>query len=685
MSNILVPSSARQSFTTLRLGALENVRALVTTKWDRGYTQRIMTNIESFYVDSSLDNDADSWQIQFGDPTGDYLALLERNNEVRVQMVSSAVGAAGSIFSGIADDIVYDQTGALVMTGRDYSSLALDSTCPPSRYKLVKAKYVVANQARKLGYKNISLSQEGEIKKTIKTDGSETYWEFWYRLYRNEKMWLWVGPDGALIGNKLNYAGDPSYYFGTPQPDDSEIIKEMYVPVETVEIRKSTQGRLGEVWVLVKDGKRTFMVKTGMQDPTMKDWVKQPFKIIQDNISHTVQNARKTGWEEIFEGKVGSLEIRLTVSMPHWVFRTNRIAKLRIPEIGYGGEFFVIGWKMQADSDGWVQEIRLREKYIAMSRRVPHEPTMPVQNRLPKDTLPGHNAPTPTTKDILSALIPSGAHPNWGDFFYKAAAKWSNGWDQDLALASILGVAHIESTITNVRENTGHHDHTEWYKRPTAKDAEIPPIEQVPSLGGNPDPKSLTSMVEEWMDTFANAQADVIARGIYTRELGVGPFQLTSVSLKLEADDYFAEKNGTPTNHSQYDGGRWDPESNIWVGSRFFLQDCVKASGLSPSDGDQQSAMWQGYYFYHHGVNAIKPSELTDDEKKLRQAVLVEPGFLNLVRTTTAAMREASRTAADGNTESSLTSDVLPGDPWPSVYQCLAAFTSGTWAFEGKS
>ena len=198
--------------SALALGStrIDNVRALVTTKWTRGYTQRVVNTIESFSVDSSLDNDADSWELRIGDPQGDYVAMMERNNEVRVELISSSPGSAGHIFTGIADEIEFDQSGVMVLSGRDYSSLALDSTCLPVRFKAVKAKYVVANQARKLGFTNISLSEVGEWKKTIKTDGSETFWEFWYRLYRNEKMWLWCGPNGALIASPNLRSGEAS-------------------------------------------------------------------------------------------------------------------------------------------------------------------------------------------------------------------------------------------------------------------------------------------------------------------------------------------------------------------------------------------------------------------------------------------------------------------------------------------
>lgn len=860
MSSILIPSDARQSFTDLRLGALSNVRALVTTKWERGYTQRVLSNIESFFVDSSIDNDADSWEIQFGDPRGEMLALLERNNEVRVEVISSEKGAAGHIFTGIADDVSYDQTGVLTVTGRDYASLALDATCPPSRWKYVKPSYVIHSTARALGYMNISLADgiPAQVKKTIKTDGSESYWEFWYRLYRNEKMWLWTGPNGALIGNRLNYDANPAYFFGTPQNTDPQNIKNMYVPVETIEIRKSTQGRFAEVWVLMKDGKKTQMVSTGLQDPTIRDWIRRPFKIIQDTESHTVQHARKTGWEEIFEGKVGSLEIRLTVSMPNWIFRTNKIAKVRIPEIGYGGEFFVIGWKMQADRDGWVQEIRLREKYIAMSRRVPHEPTITPPRKLPTENLPGHSVPDQQTKQILSTLIPNGKHPNWADFFYKAAQKWSGGWDTDLFLACLLGISYLQSHgIFNVREYTNHNDGTEWFpfkgdvaagKVPAWYKKNAEAIQSNADAAAADNKSKATVPVpgtdrRSWEYIFENQIAEVEADGIAHRELGVGPMSLKTMPLKREADDrlgnsgnvdtssvqstqieaYLKKRNsplssygddfitqgrkynvdprfmvavagaetsfatdphaipdittghnawgmgphnsygswpagveanavwfsgslyigggnttvksiaqhyappnapndpgqlnlnwianvtkflqdlggdpndvtyhGTPagkstpsasTGHSQYDGGRWDPESNIWVGARYFGQDCLGATHLDPTSGDQKSAMWEAYSYYVHGLGShVDPSA----EKKLRQVVMVAPGFLNLVDSVLGEIRANSKASGDGNSSGASASGVPtvlpPGKGWPSEADCLAAFTKGTWAFGG--
>jgi N-acetyl-anhydromuramyl-L-alanine amidase AmpD/prophage tail gpP-like protein len=531
--------------SALELGRthLDNIRALITTKWSRGYVQRVVKTIESFTIDSSIDNDSDTWELAIGDPHGDLLAVMERNNEVRVELVTSTPGSAGHIFTGIADDIAFDETGVLTITGRDYSSLALDSTCLPVVFKRVKAKYVVANQARKLGFTNISLSEVGEWKKTIKTDGSETFWEFWYRLYRNEKMWLWCGPNGALIGNRLNYTQAPSYFFGTPESGAPASRKRKYIPVERVSIRKSTQARIGTVYVYWHNGQNHSVVP--VVDTTIEPWIKRPNKIITDKVSHSLVKAREKGLEEIFEGNVGSLEITLTVSAPGYIVRTNRMAMIRLPEIGYSGEFFVVGWRMRADTSGYYQEIRLREKNYALSRRVPHEPVIAPPHSLPKTGLPGSTWPTVTDQTILAQLIPGdNPHQDWADYFYQAAKDYANGWDQDVFLAAILSLAWWESKIRNIREPTGHADNVEWFpynpqKLVASKEISWPTL--LSRLGwGSPEMIPAPRLKSVWEEIFVNEKDQVEAADIAHKELGVGPMRLTLRSRKHQADDMAA-------------------------------------------------------------------------------------------------------------------------------------------------
>lgn len=631
---------------------LPSIRAVITTKWGRGYTKRVIPHVESFYVDTSLDNDADSWQITLGDPTGDYLAMMNRDSEVRIELLSADPGGAGHIMTGIADDLSYDQDGAYTISGRDYASLALDSMVEPQKWKKVKPMYVIGNQAKQLGYPQVSLNNVSKWKKVIKTDGSETYWEFWFRLVRNDKAYLWVGPNGALILNRLNYSERPTYYFGTPKKDDPELIQTAHIPVEGLEIRKSTQGRAYKIWTYVNSGKlRTTIPVTDM---TIDDWVKRPVKVMQDTQSGKVTGAKKRAWNEIYEGKVGAVEIRLVISDPTYVISPNRMARVRIPEIDFIGTYFIVGTKVQAGPDGFVQEIRLREKEMALSRRVPQEPKIP--GRTQKAPAEGGEA---DVGEQIGAFIP---RPDWGNYFENAAREHQGFWDFDIFTAFLLAIAKQESGFRNIRQigmNIGE-DRIEWY----------------PVLPGDPDPADKdthgrqkpghTNSRPDWELNFAN---QVGTHGL-SQEAGVGPMQLTWRKWKTNADDWYADHH-PKANHGrdQYLGGRWDPESNIMEGARYF-KSCLDQTHMEPGgdDSNQFAAMEKAYALYNGGS-----SESYIRAKAVRK---VATRFLDPVR---AAVETAQADSADDSTDGgTLTSDIFPLG-WPNNEQIIAAFQRSMW------
>src|SRR4051812_3118623 len=246
-------------FPELRPSVL-NVRAIVTTKWKgSSYIPLGIPQLESYFVDTALDNDSDTWSCDIGDPYGEYMELFQRNSEVRCQLYGVGTEGQNYIMTGIADEITYDEEGTITMTGRDLSSLATDSIARPALFKHVRPWTIVDEQARGLGFRQTQLSKAGQVKKVRRTDGSESYWEFWYRLYRLEKMWLWCEPNGILIADKLNYGADPAYFLGEPKNEDSKYIKRMYIPIERAEIRKSTQARVAEVWVYGHRGDTGFV------------------------------------------------------------------------------------------------------------------------------------------------------------------------------------------------------------------------------------------------------------------------------------------------------------------------------------------------------------------------------------------------------------------------------------------
>jgi len=514
---------------------LPGLRAVITTKWERGYSKRVIPQVEGFYVDSSLDNDADSWQIQLGDPTGDFLAMMNRDNEVRVELLSADPGGAGHIMTGISDDLVYDQDGLYTISGRDYASLALDSMVEPNKWKKIKPMYLIGNQAKQLGFPSANLNSISKVKKIIKTDGSETYWEFWYRLVRNDKAYIWCGPNGALILNRLNYTKQPTYYFGTPLKTDRPAIADAHIPVEGLEIRKSTQGRVYRVWTYVNNGRLRATVP--VYDGSIGDWIKRPVKIVQDSHSHTITMAKKRGWLEIYEGKVGAVEIRMVISDPKFVININRMCRVRIPEIDFYGHYFIVGVKVQAGSSGFIQEIRLREKGMALSQRVPEEPRIPKLTKKPKATDTSDNVDEEAIiHENTVNLVPG--HEDWGDYFWRAAAAHQGNWDFDIFLAWLMAIAKFETKFHNIRErgmNIGH-EGVEWY-------ADLP----------GPDPKTYGEAAADailkgqrlashaqWELTFAN---QIGTHGLKV-EAGVGPMQLKQRRHKENADDIYTGGTG---------------------------------------------------------------------------------------------------------------------------------------------
>lgn len=594
--------------------AVDQAKAIVTTAWNNhGYRPLVVTRVESYYTETALDSDADPWHIEIGDPSGDYLDTLERNNEVRVKIFG--IGPRESslpVVTGFADEIFYSTDGVLTLSGRDMSSLALDSTVPPQTYRQQRAWAIVQKQARELGFTDTKLATSGPegrmVRKLLQTDGSESYWEFWYRLYRREKLWLWTDPDGTLYGDILNYTSDPLYFFGQPRAFDNAARSRYYIPIERLEITKSTQSRLGEVWVYGQKGDKA-IPPAFESDPTMRHWIKKPRKIMLDSTVRSHREAVKVAWDEIFEGKVGSLELRLTISDPGFAIQQNNIARVNLPDPGIAGDFFVVGSRRSVGSDGFMQEIRLRERQYAITRRVPSDPVI----KASQGTDTGYATTTLSTQLGQNVQAPQ----EWMGFFIKAANANHGPWDYNLFLAVLLGICHVETNFQNERSNGNPGgSHIIWYPW---------------NAQGGPQPGGATHdkfgrTKAEWQAAFANENWGG------TPDLAVGPMQLLSRNLKEAADDMMK-----PGYHNQYDGGRWVPEYNIMEGGK-YLRDCLK---IVTRDSGRDIDIYLGVAAYNQGPGGFQNSSGQAYAAAVKKAVLTDPGYMQIV----VAARQASQQA----------------------------------------
>lgn len=519
------------------------------------YQEVIVPRIQSYSIDSAIDTDSDTWSIDIGDPAAELIELLTRDNEVRVTLVAGDLKNPPVILqTGFTDLAAFNQENTLSLQGRDVTAAAVDSTAPATNYTKARPNQIIKKQGSTLGIPSFSLAVTKPFDR-IFTDGSESYWAFWYRMYRRRKMWIWAEPDGILVAGTLNYSEKPEYHFGRP---NGKTPADQWIPVESVEVRKSTQTRVGEVWVLGAAGATNFDAK--FKDDSIKDWVKKPLKIIQEQASSGTTGkkaALEEAKEEVFESKIGALELTITIPDPGIIIRQNHMAELNIPSMEYAGTFFIVGTTLTGGADGFRQQVRLREKDYAISARVPPDPS-PISS---------------TDKGIPSSgNIRLGGSKALFDIFQRAAKEWHGVWNYQLFLGVMLAICDQETGFRNV--NRG--GHTEWYDPPKQGTLHY------------------DQRIAVWHGLFANSVNNSLAPGYPQSETAVGYMQLLTLGYKQYADRKGGKIIAEETN--EYAGGRWTAEGNIFGGGFALNQKGAGFSGKNPED------IWKAVASYGEGA-----------------------------------------------------------------------------------
>jgi hypothetical protein len=123
----------------------------------------------------------------------------------------------------------------------------------------------------------------------------------------------------------------------------------------------------------------------------------------------------------------------------------NTMAFVNIPKDDISGMFYVVGVTRQGSmGEGNIQTVRLREKFYAISGRIPPDPE--------EDEDPGLNQTAPGD---VKAQLPG---VRWGNAFAAAAMQYHNGWDFKLFLGVLLAICDQESsfqTASRVGKSTG--------------------------------------------------------------------------------------------------------------------------------------------------------------------------------------------------------------------------------------
>jgi prophage tail gpP-like protein len=575
-----------------------NVKCIITTRWaGTSYKAATLKTVESYNISSHLDSDADPWTLEVGNLDGELNAVLARDNEVRVKVFGAGSKGNVPLLTGIMDDVNYTEQGTLQLSGRDMSMLATDSTHFPNIYRGINVIKIIEMEARQLG-----MTQKFAMKpikggpKRSETDGSETYWEFWYRLVRKDGRFIWMTPDGTLNSDDLQYNVAPKYSFAS-----QSVAKKSDIPVMNFTWHKTAQTRVGTIGVewrtqdVAISGKPT--VTLGF-DKTIKDWKKKPQKLVQDKHAISNKSAAKIAFQEIYESRVGAVEIILTVADPGYLILSNKVAHVNLPEYGLKGNWFVVGSTIRGDTGGFLQDVRLRERHFAISKRVPDAPEW---TKDPANTSGGGTSGLPTGKAAKAIFGQMGEHgEEWWPCFVNAAQKWRGKYDLALYIATLLAICDHETGFTNERSNDENDGSGNTISAPGQHNVEWYDIRKQ-----SPSPAEL----DNWKTNFANQGGD----GYVRWSCAVGPMQLFDTSLKQEADTL------TGGGVNEFFGDRWKPCNNIMVAAH-------KLNSASPTQNGSQTDLWAGVCRY----GGYSPGCAYGQD--IRNRVLNDPGWLQLVQ-----------------------------------------------------
>lgn len=572
---------------------MRKIKALL--KVDRGaagYRDYPVQKVENYVIETSLDNDSDPFSIDIGDPRGHFDFLRDRDNEVLVNLYSgSKVADVERLHYGFSDVVSYNSDDRVVsIQGRDFSSIAVDTDAPPSDQKNVFPNVFIRDRAIALGFTKISMPAMSSIAR-VYTDGSEKEWELWYRLMREKDMWLWTLPDGTLVGNKLNYSDKsfvkPKYHFGHSGKDMSG----PRFHVEHVIHSSNKQQRVQRVFMYGETGKTSLFAEA--IDPRITAWRRKNLKITLNAQAKNNAELKKQAEDEIFDSIVGAIEFTLVVRDAGDRIKPNWMARINLPEHGIKGVFFIVGVRLVGSADqGYLQEVRFRERNFALSRRVPDAPQLDDTKDTRdegKDVAPGLGGNV-----LTESKIP------WGECFVRSAKKWhkgskgGKGWNWDLAmyLGVLLSICKVETSFRNIRTYAVNNnvEGPVWYEKP------------------DPGQQGYAAKLETWKHNFANNIGNPYNPSP-NRSAAVGPMQLVTPDYKVQADK-FANKAG------EYDGGRWVPCANIEIAAKILAEekgiDFDSTKG-SPKDLFRTSQIWFAVRKYYGGPNPEHYSKIVQE------------------------------------------------------------------------
>ena len=554
--------------------------------------------IESFQTEQAIDNDVDSFSVDVGDVKGQLLGMIDRDTEVRVNLYcDDGTGAVQQVFSGLVDidKLASDKTHTL--QGSDVpSAVLMASDAEPGYWRHINPRQLLIDRCNTLGLTDVQVSSMSQVGR-LWSDASEKEWAFQYRVARMGGCFMWSTDTGRLMIDALNYSAS-SYAYSLGHAPAGEPLAN-WIKVEDVSLISNKQQRVGRAVVYGEDKKKKGVVPSAVAvnppGASIDRWIRRPTNYSTLSTARKQDDLQNEADLQVFESLVGSQEYTLTIGGDQFI-QQNQMARVNLPEYGLVGLYYVVGVNRSGSLDGGLtQDVRLREKGYALDTRVPSAPKLAKQPSLASGL---------ATSSIAEALTQQ-ADIRWSAAFVRATREFltPKGWDFSSALGVLLAICSIETGFKNGREIKTGSVAQEWFAMPTV----LPDVNVSDPFTGNPfspaktllnglQPNTLAQAQQEWRRMFANSSSNPY-NPFRPREAGTGPMQLTSISLKQEADGY-GWSGASPVGTPEYAGGRWNPESNIRAAAH-YLADIAVAVGADPTNFD---TIWKAVAAYNAGV-----------------------------------------------------------------------------------
>jgi len=182
-----------------------------------------LANWISYEIDGNILTPSDAFTMRVGLPDPDHLEVVTAGAHCSIY-VNQKLGMKGVIDEVELEYSKSNSSNALAITGRDLAAYLVDCSAPLDGYDQITLKELArkicspwsipvraaAEANREIEVEESDAFGFGTLPRTQPEPG-ETCWEFLARYAKDQGLFMWMSPDGALIISKPNDTQKPLY------------------------------------------------------------------------------------------------------------------------------------------------------------------------------------------------------------------------------------------------------------------------------------------------------------------------------------------------------------------------------------------------------------------------------------------------------------------------------------------